>query len=130
MSAVYDRDLGGGLRGLIAGYRRGLLRRYPTMLFGGALLVLMIACALFAPLLFTSDPIAINPANRLKPPTELAWFGTVYSTPSVPNSSAVAPLSKGRSTGPTVVANPLPRSIVKSSGRKPPAEMPYIVLPS
>ena len=76
MTAFYDRAAGGGLRGRLAGVRRSLLRRHPTMVFGGVLLVVMVVCALFAPLLFTSDPIALNPINRLKPPGEQHWFGT------------------------------------------------------
>jgi peptide/nickel transport system permease protein len=32
--------------------------------------------ALAAPLLGTVDPVRIDPAFRLKPPSELAWFGT------------------------------------------------------
>ncbi len=75
MTAIYDRA-GGGLRDRIAGFRRGLLRRYPTMIFGGVLLFVMVICALFAPLLFTGDPIVLNPINRLKAPSELHWFGT------------------------------------------------------
>ncbi|MDJ0936031.1 MAG: ABC transporter permease [Kiloniellales bacterium] len=73
---MYDRAAGGGLRDRIAGFRRGLLRRHPTMIFGGLLLIVMVVAALFAPLLFTSDPIALNPINRLKSPSELHWFGT------------------------------------------------------
>ncbi len=76
MTAIYDRAAGGGLRDRIAGFRRGLLRRHPTMIFGGLLLIVMVVAALFAPLLFTSDPIALNPINRLKSPSELHWFGT------------------------------------------------------
>src|SRR3546814_14039501 len=34
------------------------------------------AAAVLAPLLWTSDPIALNPVNRLKPPGEAFWLGT------------------------------------------------------
>src|SRR3546814_16696958 len=34
------------------------------------------AAAVLAPLLWTSDPIALNPVNRLKPPGETFWLGT------------------------------------------------------
>ena len=64
------------LREQIAGYRRNVLQRYPTMAVGGALLILMIAAAVFAPFLFTVDPIALSPIQRLKPPSEVQWFGT------------------------------------------------------
>ena len=76
MTAIYDRAAGGGLRDRIADFRRGLLRSHPTMVFGGLLLIVMVVSAIFAPLLFTSDPIVLNPINRLKSPSELYWFGT------------------------------------------------------
>ena len=77
MTAIYDRAAAtGGLRDRVAGFRRNLLRRYPTMVVGGALLVVMVVAAVFAPLLFTSDPIALNPINRLKTPSDVHWFGT------------------------------------------------------
>jgi peptide/nickel transport system permease protein len=76
LSVFYDRVAGGGLRGQIAGFRRGLLRRYPTMMLGGALLLVMVGCALFAPYLFTVDPIHLDPVVRLKPPGAEHWFGT------------------------------------------------------
>ena len=76
MSAIYDRVAGGGLRDRIADVRRGLLRRHPTMAVGGVLLLAMVAAALFAPVLFTSDPIALNPVDRLKAPSADHWFGT------------------------------------------------------
>lgn len=51
--------------------------RHPSILVGGILLVIMTLIGVFGPL-FTVDPIAINPINRLKPPTEADWFGTDY----------------------------------------------------
>jgi peptide/nickel transport system permease protein len=52
------------------------VRRHPTMLFGGALLLLMIAMAVFAPYLGTSDPQALSPIRRLRWPSAQYWFGT------------------------------------------------------
>ncbi|RMD62683.1 MAG: ABC transporter permease [Alphaproteobacteria bacterium] len=46
------------------------------MIIGGGLLILMIVAAVFAPLLFTTDPIVLNPINRLRPPGPEHWFGT------------------------------------------------------
>ncbi len=54
----------------------GFLRRYPTIAFGGALLLLMLAIAIFAPLLFTVDPTALAPARRTREPSAMYWFGT------------------------------------------------------
>lgn len=56
--------------------RRRLLSRYPLMYIGGGLLLIMVFLAVFAPLLFTSDPIQMNPVERLKTPSLNHWFGT------------------------------------------------------
>ena len=56
--------------------RRRLFSRYPLMYIGGGLLLIMVFLAVFAPLLFTSDPIQMNPVERLKPPSLIHWFGT------------------------------------------------------
>ena len=77
MSAITDRDVGpGGLRGRIAEFRRTVFARHPTMAIGGGLLIVMILGAILAPFLFTVDPIALNPIQRLKTPGEAHWFGT------------------------------------------------------
>ena len=60
----------------ITGSRRRLLSRYPLMYIGGGLLLIMVFLAVFAPLLFTSDPIQMNPVERLKTPSLTHWFGT------------------------------------------------------
>ncbi len=56
--------------------RRRLFSRYPLMYIGGGLLLIMVFLAVFAPLLFTSDPIQMNPVERLKTPSLNHWFGT------------------------------------------------------
>ena len=56
--------------------RRRLFSRYPLMYNGGGLLLIMVFLAVFAPLLFTSDPIQMNPVERLKTPSLIHWFGT------------------------------------------------------
>ena len=56
--------------------RRRLFSRYPLMFVGGGLLLIMVFLAVFAPLLFTSDPIQMNPVERLKTPSLTHWFGT------------------------------------------------------
>ena len=56
--------------------RRRLLSRYPLMYIGGGLLLIMVFLAVFAPLMFTSDPIQMNPVERLKTPSLIHWFGT------------------------------------------------------
>jgi peptide/nickel transport system permease protein len=51
------------------------LLRHPGVLFGGAVLILMLAIALMAPLLGTTNPAAIDPAHRNQLPGG-AWFVT------------------------------------------------------
>jgi len=46
------------------------LRRHPTAIFGGTVLALMILMAIFAPWLGTTDPLALSPIRRLRPPGE------------------------------------------------------------
>jgi peptide/nickel transport system permease protein len=58
--------------------RRGLGRlwhRYPTLVIGGAVIAIMVALALAAPL-FAGNPLAMDPMHRLRPPTQQHWFGT------------------------------------------------------
>jgi peptide/nickel transport system permease protein len=52
------------------------VRRHPTIVIGGALLLLMVAMAVFAPYLGTVDPEALAPAQRLHWPSAEHWFGT------------------------------------------------------
>jgi peptide/nickel transport system permease protein len=52
------------------------VRRHPTVIAGALLLLAMAAIALLAPYLGTVDPQAVAPVKRLRPPSELYWFGT------------------------------------------------------
>src|SRR5262245_63988876 len=51
------------------------IRRNPTIVIGGALLVGLIAMTLAAPWI-AGDPFRQAPINRLRPPSERFWFGT------------------------------------------------------
>jgi peptide/nickel transport system permease protein len=51
-------------------------RRHPTAIVGGAVLLIMILIAVFAPSLGTIDPQAVSPIRRLKPPSAEFWFGS------------------------------------------------------
>ncbi|HEV8517263.1 MAG TPA: ABC transporter permease [Burkholderiales bacterium] len=51
-------------------------RRHPTAIIGGAVLLAMIAIAVFAPWLGTIDPQAVAPVRRLKQPSAEFWFGS------------------------------------------------------
>ena len=52
------------------------VRRHPTMIFGGVLLLIMMMMAVFAPYLGTVDPQALSPIRRLRWPSVQYWFGT------------------------------------------------------
>jgi peptide/nickel transport system permease protein len=54
----------------------GWLRGNPVSVFGLALAAGLIAIAVVAPLVAPYDPIDLNPANRLLPPSATNWFGT------------------------------------------------------
>jgi peptide/nickel transport system permease protein len=59
--------------------RRGLagfLSNHPTVAIGGALLLLLVFVAIFAPYLGTVDPTALAPARRTRAPSADFWFGT------------------------------------------------------
>jgi len=55
---------------------REALRRHPTAIIGGLVLLVMILVAIFAPWLGTVDPQAVAPVKRLKPPGADFWFGS------------------------------------------------------
>ncbi|AZY48502.1 ABC transporter permease [Bordetella avium] len=52
------------------------VRKHPTLIIGLVILILMALMALAAPLLATHNPLAINPLERLKPPSAEHYFGT------------------------------------------------------
>jgi peptide/nickel transport system permease protein len=59
--------------------RRGLARfvyRHPTIAIGGGMLLVLVVIAILAPLLWTTDPSALNPARRNREPSFENWFGT------------------------------------------------------
>ncbi|MBV9825562.1 MAG: ABC transporter permease [Alphaproteobacteria bacterium] len=52
------------------------VRRHPTIVVGAIILAVMIAIAILAPVLGTTDPQALAPIRRLKWPSAQYWFGT------------------------------------------------------
>ncbi|HXF82974.1 MAG TPA: ABC transporter permease [bacterium] len=52
------------------------LRRSRSALLGGTILMLLILAAAAAPLLASYDPLAMNPLDRLQPPSARHWLGT------------------------------------------------------
>jgi peptide/nickel transport system permease protein len=55
---------------------RRFVRRNPTMVAGGLLLLSMVLLAVFAPFLWTVNPVEMNPVERLRAPSGVYWFGT------------------------------------------------------
>lgn len=58
--------------------RRGLARLWadrPNIVIGGAIVILLVAIAILAPLLGTTDPSALSPRLRLRGPSAESWFG-------------------------------------------------------
>jgi peptide/nickel transport system permease protein len=51
------------------------VRRNPTIVIGGLLMLFLVAIALAAPWI-AGDPLKLAPVNRLRPPSERFWFGT------------------------------------------------------
>ena len=54
----------------------GFIVRQPTIAIGLAMLISMLAIAVFAPLLATVDPTALAPVKRTREPSAEFWFGT------------------------------------------------------
>jgi peptide/nickel transport system permease protein len=89
---------------------RRILARHPTLVAGAGCLFLILFAGVFAPLWWTGDPLALRPAQRLRPPSAEHWFGsdhfgrdiytrTVYGTRiSLTVGSAVSVVSLGIGT--------------------------------
>jgi peptide/nickel transport system permease protein len=56
--------------------RQNFVRRYKLVVLAALVLGLIILGAIFAPLIATFDPTALNPSQRLKPASSLNWMGT------------------------------------------------------
>ena len=54
----------------------GYCLHHPTIAIGGALLLLMLFIAVFAPYLWTVDPTALAPSRRTREPSAQYWFGS------------------------------------------------------
>jgi peptide/nickel transport system permease protein len=76
LSKAIDRTPGLGLGATVVGARRHLVGQYPLVAVGVVVLGLMLLAAILAPVLGTVDPLALNPLQRLNPPSEANWFGT------------------------------------------------------
>src|SRR5437773_2525513 len=58
------------------GTSRRLLRRHPTLVIGLAVLRLVFASGVLAPVWWTGDPQQMLTAQRLQPPSAVRWFGS------------------------------------------------------
>jgi peptide/nickel transport system permease protein len=62
---------------LSAGDRfRRFARRNPTLVLGGAVMVLIAISGILAPAWWTGDPLTMRPVERLQPPSSTHWFGS------------------------------------------------------
>lgn len=52
------------------------IRRSPSAVFGAAVLVFWILCALFGHLVVPHDPLTVDPISAFTPPSAEHWFGT------------------------------------------------------
>ena len=55
---------------------RPLAQRYPFVVVSAVIVLLFLLAAILAPWLGTTDPLALSPQLRLRPPSEANWFGT------------------------------------------------------
>jgi len=55
---------------------RPLAARYPFVVVSAIIITLTVLAAVFAPLLWTTNPLDLNPLQRLRPPSDANWFGT------------------------------------------------------
>ena len=58
------------------GHWRPLAARYPFVVVAAVIIIVFVLAAAFAPFLWTTEPLALNPLSRLKPPSALNWFGS------------------------------------------------------
>jgi peptide/nickel transport system permease protein len=52
------------------------IRRHPTISLGMLIMLVLVGIAVFAPYLWTLDPMKMNPVFRLREPSARNWFGT------------------------------------------------------
>ena len=52
------------------------LRRHPRVVFGGTVLSILVLLSVFASVIAPYDPIVLDVAHRLRPPSAAHWFGT------------------------------------------------------
>jgi peptide/nickel transport system permease protein len=55
---------------------RPMAARYPLVVVAAVVIVAMLLAAIFAPVLWTTNPLDLNPLQRLKAPSATNWFGT------------------------------------------------------
>jgi peptide/nickel transport system permease protein len=63
-------------RQVLSRERAGFVRRNPVIILGGTIMLVMIVLSLGAPLFTNFDPLALAPAQRMRPPSFMHLFGT------------------------------------------------------
>ena len=72
MSQAAPAEIGATLFG---GFRP-IATRYPFVVVAAIIILVFLLGAICAPLLWTADPLGLNPLQRLRPPGAANWFGT------------------------------------------------------
>ena len=80
MSTALPRTLPGAdaVPGTLTALARSAVLRHPSVIFGAVVLLILTVMAIFAPYLGTVDPRALEPAERMRGPSEAHWFGTDF----------------------------------------------------
>lgn len=80
MSTALPRALPGAdaVPGTLTALARSAVLRHPSVIFGAVVLLILTVMAIFAPYLGTVDPRALEPAMRMRGPSEAHWFGTDF----------------------------------------------------
>ena len=55
---------------------KAFIRRYGRIIIGGAIIAVLMIAAIFAPLIATHDPNAVNMPEANVAPNDVHWFGT------------------------------------------------------
>jgi peptide/nickel transport system permease protein len=79
MSAIFpieEKEESGGAAPPQRSRRWRWLRKHPTLIIGGLLLLAIAVIAIAAPWIATHDPQDLDPLARMQPPSAEHWFGT------------------------------------------------------
>ena len=76
MTETVERTPEAGIVAMRGGRARRVWTHHPLVVLGIAIMAVMLLAALLAPLLWTGDPLGLDPLQRLRPPGAANWLGT------------------------------------------------------